>query len=199
MDYYPVVYKLSDGSLINVHIRDTCGQERYDSINEQYYQKADGILLVFDIANESSFNKIKNYYIEKIKEKCKEDIPIVLLGNKTDLEDKREVSQEEAIDLSIKEEYIYKETSCLKNENVADAFETIIEMWNINNKKNDKNSFKRTKSKDYLQKENKRTESFSLTERSYTFHKKNDEDENENENDAIHLNKTKKKRKNKIC
>ena len=196
MDYYSVVYKLSDGSLINVHIRDTCGQERYDSINEQYYQKADGILLVFDIADKLSFNKIKNYYIKTIKEKCKEDIPIVLLGNKTDLEDQREVSQEEAIDLSIKEEYIYKETSCLRNENVADAFETIIEMWNIHNKKNNnQNTIKRTKSKGNLQKENPRTESFSLTERSNTFYKKNDD---EDEKEAIHLNKTKKKKK-KFC
>lgn len=196
MDYYSVVYKLSDGSLINVHIRDTCGQERYDSINEQYYRKADGILLVFDIADKLSFNKIKNYYIKTIKEKCKEDIPIVLLGNKTDLEDQREVSQEEAIDLSIKEEYIYKETSCLRNENVADAFETIIEMWNIHNKKNNnQNPIKRTKSKGNLQKENPRTESFSLTERSNTFYKKNDD---EDEKEAIHLNKTKKKKK-KFC
>jgi len=196
MDYYSVVYKLSDGSLINVHIRDTCGQERYDSINEQYYQKADGILLVFDIADKLSFNKIKNYYIKTIKEKCKEDIPIVLLGNKTDLDHQREVSQEEAIDLSIKEEYIYKETSCLRNENVADAFETIIEMWNIHNKKNNnQNPIKRTKSKGNLQKENPRTESFSLTERSNTFYKKNDD---EDEKEAIHLNKTKKKKK-KFC
>ena len=134
MEYYPVTYKLSDGSLINVHIRDTCGQERFDSINEQYYKSADGVLLVFDIANKTSFDKIKKYYIAKIKEKCKIGIPIILLGNKTDLEDKREVSQEEAIDLSVNEEYIYKETSCIKNENVADAFETIIEIWNINNK-----------------------------------------------------------------
>ena len=197
LDYYPVTYKLSDGSIINVHIRDTCGQERYDSINEQYYQKADGILLVFDIANESSFNKIKNYYIEKIKEKCKMGIPIILLGNKTDLEDKREVSQEEAIDLSIKEEYIYKESSCVKNENVADAFETIIEMWNLYNKKNNQNSIKRTKSKDNLKKENARTESFSLTERTYSYQNKIENDENENE--SIHLNKTKKKTKKKFC
>ena len=196
MDYYPVVYKLSDGSLINVHIRDTCGQERYDSINEKYYQKTDGILLVFDIAKESTFNKIKNYYVDNIKEKCKEDIPIVLLGNKTDLADQREVSQEEAIDLSIKEEYIYKEASCLRNENVADAFETIIEVWNINSKKNNnQNPIKRTKSKDNLQKENPRTELFSLTERSNTFYKINDD---EDEKEAIHLNKTKKK-KIKVC
>ena len=99
------------------------------------------------------------------------------MGNKTDLEDKREVSQEEAIDLSIKEEYIYKETSCVKNENVADAFETIIEMWNIYNKKNNEGTIKRSKSKDNLTKHNTRTESFSLTERSTTFDKKDNEDD----------------------
>ena len=195
MEYYPVTYKLSDGSLINVHIRDTCGQERFDSINEQYYKSADGVLLVFDIANKASFDKIKKYYIAKIKEKCKIGIPIILLGNKTDLEDKREVSQEEAIDLSVNEEYIYKETSCIKNENVADAFETIIEMWNIYNKKNNKKSIKRNKSKENLNIENSR-ESFSLSERSYSYKKKiNDDDEKE----TIHLDKKKKKKKKKFC
>ena len=66
----------------------------------------------------------------KIKDNCKVGIPILLLGNKTDLIEKREVNQDEAIALATEEEYIYKETSCVKNENVANAFETIVEMWN---------------------------------------------------------------------
>jgi small GTP-binding protein len=184
---------LSDGSIINVHIRDTCGQERFDSINEKYYQQADGILLVFDIAEKSSFNKIKDYYVEKIKEKCKLGIPIILLGNKTDLEDKREVSQAEAIDLSITEEYIYKETSCVKNENVADAFETIIEMWNLSNKKNNQKSNKRTKSKEDLPKE-MFGGSFCLSERSYSYKKKI----NEGESELIILNNISKKKRKKL-
>ena len=134
MEYYPVTYKLSDGNVINVHIYDTCGQERFNAISESYYKKGDGILLVFDITSQKSFDKIKDYYVANIREKCKKNIPIILLGNKTDLDDKRVVSQEEAIDLAVNEEFVYKETSCLKNENVADAFETIIEIWNINNK-----------------------------------------------------------------
>ena len=134
MEYYPVAYKLSDGNVINVHIHDTCGQERFNAITESYYKKGDGILLVFDITSQKSFDKIKDYYVANIREKCKKNIPIILLGNKTDLDDKRVVSQEEAIDLAVNEEFVYKETSCLKNENVADAFETIIEIWNINNK-----------------------------------------------------------------
>ena len=134
MEYYPVTYKLSDGNVINVHIHDTCGQERFNAITESYYKKGDGILLVFDITSQKSFDKIKDYYVANIREKCKKNIPIILLGNKTDLDDKRVISQEQAIDLAVNEEFVYKETSCLKNENVADAFETIIEIWNINNK-----------------------------------------------------------------
>ena len=109
---------------------DTCGHERFDALCEKYYKNGDGVLLVFDITNKKSFEKIEKYYVDKIKEKCKKEIPIILLGNKIDLEEGRVVSREEAIDLSINNEYIYKETSCVKNENVADAFETIIIMTN---------------------------------------------------------------------
>ena len=136
LEYYVVSYQLTDGSVINMHISDTCGQERFNSICERYYKKADGVLLVFDISNHKTFDKIKNYYSKMIRENCKEGIPIILLANKTDLKDQRQVTEEEAINLSINEEYVYRETSCVKNENVADAFETIVEMWNIDKEKN---------------------------------------------------------------
>ena len=135
LQYYVVSYQLTDGSVINMHISDTCGQERFNSICERYYKKADGVLLVFDISNHKTFDKIKNYYSKMIRENCKEGIPIILLANKTDLKDQRQVTEEEAINLSINEEYVYRETSCVKNENVADAFETIVEMWNIDKEK----------------------------------------------------------------
>ena len=207
MEYYPVTYKLSDGSIINVHIKDTCGQEKYKSIWKQYYKEADGILLVFDISNKDSFDDIKNYYVETIKEKCKTGIPIILLGNKTDLEDERQVSQEEAIALSIEEEYIYKETSCVNNVNVADAFETIIEMWNINSKKNNATPtpIKRSKSKENMEEElnnnyrNYRNGSFALSERNYSSKKKSLNDDEENENENIKLKNNKKKKKKSFC
>ena len=162
-DYYSVIYKLCDGSIINVHINDTCGQERYNSIWEKYYKKADGILLVYDISSKPSFEKIANYYVEKIRDNCKKGIPIILLGNKTDLEDKREVTKEEAIDLSISQEFIFKESSCLKDENVADAFETIFEMWNINNKKNFLTPKENNEEKDI----NENKSSFSLSTKDF--------------------------------
>ena len=114
---------------------DTAGQERFKSINTSYYRKADCCLLVYDISDKYSFDQLKDYFIETIKEKCKKNIQIILLGNKTDLEDKRQVAAEEGANLALVNNYIFLETSCLKNKNVADAFETLIEITNREAKK----------------------------------------------------------------
>ena len=117
---------MSDGSLANVQIMDTSGQERFRAINQNYYRRADCCLLVYDITDVKSFEACK-YYSEQIKEKCKKNIKTVLLGNKTDLESERKVPPEKGAAFSLKNNYIFMETSCKKNENVADAFEVLIE------------------------------------------------------------------------
>ena len=53
---------MSDGSVINCLVYDTCGQERYNAINESYFKKADAALLVYDITERKSFDIVKNYY-----------------------------------------------------------------------------------------------------------------------------------------
>ena len=121
-------FQLSDGSLVNVNIVDTAGQENFRSLSSQYYKRADGILLVYDITNEKSFENIKGYYFEQIKEKCKKNIKIIVLGNKTDLEEDRKVNPKEGANFAAKNGYMFLETSCLKNRNVADSFETLIEL-----------------------------------------------------------------------
>ena len=123
-------YRLSDGSIVKVRIMDTGGQERFNSIVEKYYRDADCCLLVYDITSEKSFEKIKNYYIEKIKENCKSIIKVLLLGNKTDLKEERKISQKDGADLAQKNGYYFMESSCKDNYNVSDAFTTLIEMTN---------------------------------------------------------------------
>ena len=130
------IYRLSDGSIVNVKIYDTAGQETYRNLTLTYYRNADACLLVYDITNKDSYNECKNYYSKNIKEKCKKNIKIILLGNKTDLENDRKVASEEAAFFACQNEYKYLETSCLKNSNVADAFETLIELTNLELKKN---------------------------------------------------------------
>ena len=60
----------------------------------------------------------------------------MLLGNKTDLEDQRKVPSEQGAAIALENDYIFMETSCLKNTNVSNAFETLIELTNIEAKKN---------------------------------------------------------------
>ena len=129
-DYYSETYQLRDGSYVNCEIMDTGGHEKYDSINRSYYRRADCCLLVYDITNPDSFKAIENYYIQEIKDNCKENIKVILLGNKADLQDKRKISHEDGAKLAEKNKYIFMETSCETNTNVADAFETLIIMTN---------------------------------------------------------------------
>ena len=107
---------------------DTGGQERFKAINELYYKNADCCLLVYDITNESSFKEIKDYYINEIKNECIKNVKVILLGNKTDLEEQRIINLENACSLALENNFIFMETSYTKNENVADAFEILIEI-----------------------------------------------------------------------
>ena len=129
-------FKLSDGSITNVQILDTAGSEKYRSLASSYYRKADCCLLVYDITERNSFDEIKDYFNEQVQEQCKKKIPVILLGNKTDLEENRAIPSEEAAKFCLENDYIFMETTCLKNTNVSDAFETLIELTNIEAKKN---------------------------------------------------------------
>ena len=133
---YFKTYKLSDGSLVNVCILDTAGQEKFKSVTENYYKKADCCLLVYDITRRNTFKECTDYYTPNIRQKCKKNIQIILLGNKTDLEDQREVKPEEGANFANENGFDFMETSCLQNKNVANAFEALIEMTNIEAKKN---------------------------------------------------------------
>ena len=128
-------YKLSDGSNINVDLYDTAGQEKYHALSKSYYQKTDSCLLVYSISDRKSFEEIKKYYKPRIKELCKKNIKVILLGNKTDLNNERKVSAKEGSDYALKNGFLFNETSCVKNENVSNVFETLIEATNIENKK----------------------------------------------------------------
>lgn len=137
------IYQLSDGSLVKCYLYDTNGQEKYDALSDNYYRKADGCILVYDITDKESFESIKNSYIPKIKEICKPNIQIVLIGNKLDLNYDREVSVDEGSKLAIEYKFNnFKETSCVDNINVINIFQSIIEITKFemkkNNNKNDK-------------------------------------------------------------
>ena len=115
---------------------DTGGQEIYNAQNRIYYKRADCCLLVYDITNQESFDAIENYYINEINNNCVKKVPVILLGNKTDLKNERKITHKEGADLASKYNFTFMETSCEENYNVANAFETIIIMTNTEMKKN---------------------------------------------------------------
>ena len=160
VDFFIKTFQLSDGSVVNCLIYDTGGQEKFKSINSQYYRKANAILLLYDITKKDSFDEINNYYSKEIRERCNKNIPVVLIGNKLDLENEREVSQEEAIILAKQENYVFRETSCKTNQNVANAFEALIELWN--NEERKKRSMGQRSNSDEFRKNKKRESSSKI-------------------------------------
>ena len=73
---------------------DTAGQETFRSITQSYYKGAAVALLVFDITKKHTFENMKEWYND-IMNKCSDDVSIVIIGNKNDLKDKREVEEKE--------------------------------------------------------------------------------------------------------
>nr|CAD7403024.1 unnamed protein product [Timema cristinae] len=74
-------------------VEDTAGQERFHTITTSYYRGAMGIMLVYDITNEKSFENIVKW-LRNIDEHANEDVEKMILGNKNDMEDKRVVSKD---------------------------------------------------------------------------------------------------------
>ena len=132
---YYCSYQLSDGSVVNAEINDTAGQERFRAIVQSYYRAADGCLLVYDISSRNSFDEIKNYYIKEILDRCPKNVKVILLGNKSDLESRREVTSEEASEIANRFHFFFMESSCLNNNNIANGFQLLIEQINFEMKK----------------------------------------------------------------
>jgi small GTP-binding protein len=117
--------ELKDGTLIKVQLWDTAGQERFKSLAMNYYRKASGILLLFDVTKKTSFEACEKY-LEDIRRNSDKECEIYLVGNKIDLEDQREIQKYEAENYANRENIKYIETSAIKNLNVNEAFEMLL-------------------------------------------------------------------------
>lgn len=111
---------------IKLKIWDTAGQERFRNITQQYYKGADGIVLVYDVTDRASFEKVSDW-MKQIGQYTQTDkIGLVLLGNKIDVEP-REVSNEEGNMLAKNFNIKYFETSAMSNINVEESFKFLAE------------------------------------------------------------------------
>jgi small GTP-binding protein len=129
---------------INLQIWDTAGQERYRALGNSYIKLSQGFLVIYDISNRESFININNW-METIKQN--RNVKFILIGNKKDLSDKREVSIKEGKDLSEKFGCSFFETSALDGENIDKIFHKFTEellegdyLISISNNNNDNNN-----------------------------------------------------------
>ena len=106
---------------IKVMIFDTAGQERFRSLASNYIKKANGILLVYDISDKNSFLNIENW-MTNIKEESSDTIPIILIGNKCDLDEQRKIQKEEGEQFANNNNLKFFETSCKDGDNVENCF-----------------------------------------------------------------------------
>ncbi|CAK80075.1 unnamed protein product (macronuclear) [Paramecium tetraurelia] len=110
------------GQQIKLCLWDTAGQDKYFSLTKNYFQRADGVIMVFDIADKDSFNRISDYWIKQVQECSKANSQTILVGNKIDLCEKRQVKFLEVQEFSQKYKLPYFEVSAKTGEGVQEAF-----------------------------------------------------------------------------
>ena len=108
-----------------IQIWDTAGQERYQAITSSYFRGSDGCFIVYDITNETSFNNIEKWF-DKIHEENDKEIPVIIVGNKCDLENERKISTEKAKEKAQNLKCAFYETSALKAINIEQIFEELV-------------------------------------------------------------------------
>ena len=106
---------------IKIQIWDTAGQEAFQAITRTYYKGAVGALLVYDITRKDTFTHVTKW-LEEVKMNSSRSICIILIGNKKDLEEKRQVSYEEGENFAKENGLMFLETSAKTAYNVVEAF-----------------------------------------------------------------------------
>ena len=127
IDFKQKKLKLKNGQEVRLRIYDTAGQERFKSVAVSFIKKAEGVILIYDIGNKATFESLEEW-IKNIKESGKENLPIILVGNKCDLPpEKRQVELIEGKDKAEEFNLPFFETSCKEGINIKEVFEKIVE------------------------------------------------------------------------
>lgn len=116
----------TEGTSVDMYVVDTAGQSMYDGYVEKYWDTAAGVAIVYDVTNQESFENAKRYFkrIRKARAAAEDDSDMfgVLIGNKTDLTDRRKISTRQGKELAQQLGLEYFECSALKSDGVETPF-----------------------------------------------------------------------------
>ena len=124
LDFVVKEMTLEDGTKVNVKIFDTAGQERFRNLTKNFYQKADGAILMYSETDEDSFNKIDGW-LTKLGENAPENVITFLVANKCDSLE-RTVTKQRGVELSRTKKLKFYESSAKQNINVNKVFEELV-------------------------------------------------------------------------
>ena len=110
-----------DGKTVKLQIWDTAGQERFRTITSSYYRGSHGIIIVYDVTDQDSFDSVK-MWLQEIDRYATSTVLKLLVGNKCDLNDKRVVDYDTAKEFAEANQMPFLETSALDSTNVEEAF-----------------------------------------------------------------------------
>ena len=138
LDYYTKQEMINDITVL-VKLWDTAGQERFKALTPNYFRNAEGVVLAYDVTNSESFENLK-FWINSIKSNLGEKnifIPIIIIGNKIDMEDMRDITKEDASKFAKENNYKYFETSAKTGQGVDEAIRDLVNQVLANSDKNE--------------------------------------------------------------
>jgi Ras-related protein Rap-1A len=133
-----------DGQQCMLEILDTAGTEQFTAMRDLYMKNGQGFILVYSITAQSTFNDLQDLREQILRVKDTDDVPMVLVGNKCDLEDERVVGKELGKQLANQFNCSFMETSAKAKINVNDIFNDLVQQ--INKKSPEKKQSKKKKS-----------------------------------------------------
>ena len=142
VEFFTKTFKIND-DILKLEIWDTAGQERYKAITSAYYRGSRGALIVYDITRIETYNNVDKWLTE-LKEKVEGSLKLLLIGNKSDLQEERKISIETAKHKARQFNVPLMETSAYDSTNIKKVFETILKEMYKDFKK-EKVNFKKEK------------------------------------------------------
>ncbi|KAG4095474.1 small GTPase superfamily [Neocallimastix lanati (nom. inval.)] len=134
-----------DGQQCMLEILDTAGTEQFTAMRDLYMKNGQGFILVFSITSQATFNDLMELRDQILRVKDSEKVPMVLVGNKCDLEDDRVVQKDQGTKLADQWGCSFFETSARKKINVDEVFFDLVRQINRSMPEKDKNKDKKKK------------------------------------------------------